>query len=58
MRLEDYMTMQEAVEMLHVSRQSIYNMIERYQWNTVRLGGARLLLRADVEKNNCPKRRQ
>lgn len=47
--LNDWMTVKEAMEYLEVSRWYLYQLFERYQWRTQKLGAARLFHRADVE---------
>jgi hypothetical protein len=46
--LDDYFTVQEAMDELNVSKQTIYSMAERYGWSSRKIGPARLYLRADV----------
>lgn len=50
MELSNYITVQETMQLLKLSRPGVYRILKNEKWNTIKVGNTRLFLRADVEK--------
>lgn len=56
--MDKWITIQEAMEILNVSRQHVYTLAERYKWRTAKRGSTRFYHHDDVKNTPSANERQ